>query len=364
MKGGESTAKQKYYRITNIEKTKAQYRILLGERSNGKSYAVKEHCLLKAYEKGNEFALLRRYKQDVRESDIEAYFADMPIYSITSGEYDIISVYRGSIYFAKIAEDGKIVRGKKCGHIFYLSGNERFKSQAFPYITDIIFEEFVTNKMYLPNEPSELQHFISTIARRRLITVWLIGNTISRVCPYYVEWGLKNIPYQQQGTIDVYEFATNQIDDNGKQIIVKIAVENCANSGNNSKMFFGKTGEQITSGQWETKEQPHLLRDYSEYEMLYELLFNEMNFNFVIQLLINKDGGIVTYIYPFTKKRNIKRVVTSVFSDSPFVTKYLREDIYAERMIKECLIQGKVCFSDNLTGCDFIQILENRKGGL
>lgn len=357
-------SKQKYYRISNIEKTNAQYRILLGERANGKSYAVKEHCLLKAYENGDEFGLLRRYKQDVRESDIEAYFADMPIYSITSGEYDMITVYRGCIYFSKIDEDGKIVRGKKCGHVFYLSGNERFKSQAFPYITDIIYEEFVTNKMYLPNEPSELQHFISTIARRRLITVWLIGNTISRVCPYYSEWGLKNIPYQKQGTIEIYKFSTNQVDDNGNAVVIKIAVENCANSGNNSKMFFGKTGEQITSGQWETKEQPHLPRSYEEYELIYELLFADMGFNFVIQLLINKDGGLITYIYPFTKKRNINRVVTSVFSDSPFVTRYLRSDNPAELQIKNCLINGKVCFSDNLTGCDFMQILENRKGGL
>ena len=33
--------KQKFYRLTNIEKKNAQYNILLGERSNGKSYAVK-----------------------------------------------------------------------------------------------------------------------------------------------------------------------------------------------------------------------------------------------------------------------------------------------------------------------------------
>lgn len=357
-------AKQKYYRITNIAKIGAQYNILLGERSNGKSYAVKESCLLKAFSHDREFGLLRRYRQDVRESDVEAYFADMSIYSITNGKYDMISVYRGGIYFANISEEGKIVRGQKCGHIFYLSGNERFKSQAFPKIDDIIYEEFVTNKLYLPNEPSELQHFVSTIARRRKITVWLIGNTISRVCPYYSEWGLKNIPYQKQGTIDVYEFSTSQVDDNGKAVVIKIAVENCANSGNNSKMFFGKTGEQITSGQWETKEQPHLARNYNEYELIYELLFSDMGFNFVVQLLVNVDGVFITYVYPFTNKRNINRVVTSVFSDNPFVTMYLRNDISAELQIKNCIMNGKVCFSDNLTGCDFKQILENRRGGI
>ena len=40
--------KQKYYNIENLLKQKAEYNILLGERSNGKSYAVKYMCLWEA----------------------------------------------------------------------------------------------------------------------------------------------------------------------------------------------------------------------------------------------------------------------------------------------------------------------------
>ena len=41
--------KQKFYRLTEILKHNAQYNLLLGERSNGKSYSVKEYCVEKAY---------------------------------------------------------------------------------------------------------------------------------------------------------------------------------------------------------------------------------------------------------------------------------------------------------------------------
>ena len=43
-------AKKTYYDITNILMTKAQYMILLGQRSNGKSYQAKLTVLKNAYE--------------------------------------------------------------------------------------------------------------------------------------------------------------------------------------------------------------------------------------------------------------------------------------------------------------------------
>ena len=46
-------SKQKYYNLSNLLKTESQYKMLLGERSNGKSYAVKEFVLNDAYKKNN-----------------------------------------------------------------------------------------------------------------------------------------------------------------------------------------------------------------------------------------------------------------------------------------------------------------------
>ena len=41
--------KEQYYSLSRILKTNAQYYFLIGERSNGKSYAVKEECVKSSY---------------------------------------------------------------------------------------------------------------------------------------------------------------------------------------------------------------------------------------------------------------------------------------------------------------------------
>lgn len=83
---------------------------------------------------------------------------------------------------------------------------------------------------------------ISTIARRDYVRVFLIGNTISRLCPYFEEWQLTHIKSQKQGTIELYRQFTNQYDEKtGEPIVVTIAVEYCENTGNQSKMFLVKS---------------------------------------------------------------------------------------------------------------------------
>ncbi len=362
MFGGLKMRKQKFYRIDNIEKTEAQYRILLGERSNGKSYAVKEKCLLNAYHDNKRFGYLRRYQSDVKQSDVDAYFADMPVSSITDGEYTLMSTYRGRIYFAVMTDDFKIIRGKLAGYVFYLSGLEHFKSQSFNDVFDIVYEEFITAKMYLDNEPDMLQQFVSTIARRRKIVVWLIGNTINRICPYFQKWQLKNVVKQKQGTIELYRFNTKQQDEDGCPVIVTIAVEFCENSGNNSKMFFGSIENNIANGYWETEEKPHLPGDIRKFEKLYEFLLTDMGFSFVVQLLAEADGGLFVYVYPYTYKRKIDRKICSNFSHNIFTSFRLYDTIKVEKLMRDLISQKKICYSDNLTGTDFEQVLLNRGG--
>jgi hypothetical protein len=94
--------KQKYYRLDSINKLKAAYNILLGERSNGKSYAVKEFSVMRAWESDEQrFIMLRRWETDIKPSLVEQYFADCPISVITKNKCDGVSVYRGAIYLTK-----------------------------------------------------------------------------------------------------------------------------------------------------------------------------------------------------------------------------------------------------------------------
>ena len=345
-------AKKQYYNISNILQTKAQYMMLLGQRANGKSYQAKKTVLEDSYNNDNKFVYLRRYKADIKTKAVESYFEDMPISKLTKNEYDGIVAWNGSIYFSKINEKGEKVKGKEIGKYCALNEYERYKSWAFVDFTYILYEEFITDNIYLTDEPRQLQQFVSTVARHRQITVLLIGNTLSRVCPYFSEWCLDGVLKQKQGTIEIYHY---HMEDN----VIDIAVEYCANANFENKMFFGQTAKQIVSGEWDTVEVPKLPRKQSEYENVYEVLVEYQKFQFVLNLLVEPiDGGVICFVYPFTGQRKIARKITEQFSDNPMISARLDTTKRPEYLISECFRLGKVCYSDNLTGADFKHVNE------
>ena len=52
--------KQKFYSLKNILKKGAQYNMIFGERSNGKTYAALKYGLQQYCEHGKQIAILRR----------------------------------------------------------------------------------------------------------------------------------------------------------------------------------------------------------------------------------------------------------------------------------------------------------------
>ena len=176
-----------YYDISEMLKTKAEYMMLLGQRSNGKSYQVKKTVLEDFYYNGTKFIYLRRWKADIKQKEVSTYFDDIPISKFTNREYNSVKAMNGFIYLCKI-EDGVIVEKLEMGRYCALNEYERYKSQVFMNYKNIVYEEFITDSIYLNDEPKLLQQFVSTVARLEKIRVFLIGNTLTRVCPYFHEW--------------------------------------------------------------------------------------------------------------------------------------------------------------------------------
>ena len=355
--------KQKYVSIKKLQDMQdVSYFVLLGQRSNGKSYSVKQHCIKHFWKTGKRFVYLRRYQMEVRASDAEAYFRDAPVEAITDGKYTCVSIYRGGIYLSNINEDGKVERGKQCGYVAYLSNESHFKSQNFNDVSEIIFEEITTTDGYLYREPERLESIISTIARKRRVRVWMIGNTISRLCPYFSEWGLSNIPRQKQGTIDIYEHYTDQVDEEtGDQIIVKIAVYFCEETANTSKMFFGTSAGMITKGTWQTRSYPHLPYHYKDCSKLYEILVKHLDFSFKLELL-KKDNELMTFVHPHNEKDYKGRIVSDQPDPSVLVSKKLDAINRGDQLLQYCFKRNKVYFSDNLTGADWEAVIADLGG--
>lgn len=107
--------KQIHYNIDRIDKENANFNLIYGEKSNGKSYQVKHKKAVEHYLKtGKRFILLRRWREDISNLWIEQYFSDVDVAKLTNNRYNCISCFRKVLYFAIYDEEtGKTKRYDK-----------------------------------------------------------------------------------------------------------------------------------------------------------------------------------------------------------------------------------------------------------
>lgn len=330
------------------------YNLILGERGNGKSYSTKLGIIKYCYENKKEFAYLRRYAEDCKDSMCSPYFADVPVSALTDGKYSCITVYRKDIFLCNVSDDRKIVRGQKIGSCFALSASEHYKSLMFPLIDFMVYEEFITDGYYLANEPDKLQNLVSTIFRHRKGKVYLIGNKISRICPYYSEWSLTRIPKQKEGTIEDYHIKQDEED-----ICISVYMTHSLNS--NSGMFFGNSAKAITKGAWHSDIHPHLTGDIDDYEIIYTIVAEYQSNKFLMQFMQNrqKRDEYTWYVQPKTTPiQKDTRVISDHYNESYLYTQSFQPLTEGERNIFHFLDLGKICFSDNLTGTEYHQCID------
>lgn len=333
-----------HYNIDKIDKLGARINLIYGERSNGKSYQVKHKKAVEKYIKtGKRFILMRRLREEISSGNIEQYFQDVDVVKLTNGKYNCITVFRKTLYFSVYDnETGKTKRFDKIGYVVALSTEQNYAGASYLDVEDIIFEEFMSRSTYLPNEPDKLMNFYATVDRKRLTTrLWLVGNTISRVCPYINEWGLhKLISGQKQGSIEIKEIP-DVVEGNPP---IKIALEYCLSTGQTSGTI-GHNAEMINTGAWETHPQPHLPKSYSEYEVAFRFGFLYKSFKFLSELLIDKkDGVMIWFVYPYYKEFDNK---TIIFSDIINVNEYWQRDIYNITIKNEKLKRIFMTFREN-----------------
>lgn len=154
----------------------------------------------------------------------------------------------GDLYFNKIDENQKSLKKEKIGSVMALSTEQHYSGASFLDYDTIIFEEFMERGQYISRESEKLQILYSTVDRKRGTTkVFMVGNTISRICPYLNDWNLLEIiRHQKQGEIKVVDTGVEYFDTKGNKITVTIAIEYCLSSGGNT-LAFGQAKTMIDS---------------------------------------------------------------------------------------------------------------------
>lgn len=367
----KKVSKKRYVRRDVITKIDAEYIIIIGSRTTGKSFAVKEDLIKRALENNEQFAYIRRYKEDCKQYMIQEYFSDIicdkngvrHLEEWSKGQYNDILVDKQSIYLAHTDEDGKVTKGQKLGRMFGLSWATHYKSLSFPEITTAVYEEFVTDSAYLSDsEPSMFMNLISTIFREKRARVYLVGNNISRINPYLNEWQLTNLinGKQKLGTIDIY----NQpyTDEDGNTETIRIAVYRTHSTAFNSGMFFGNSAKNMMGGEWESSEQPKLKGRKTDYKSLYTVVLAYDKVSFLLEFMQELNNPCNFFWFCSPKNTPIQkgsRIVSNRYINSHLATIGFNPLTPKEAKAFKFLEQKKIVFSDNLTGTEFFQIFDN-----
>ena len=263
----------KFYQLDAILEKKCQYNMIIGERSNGKSYSVLSRIIEKWWETGEQGAYIRRWKEDYRGKRGSQLFAGHVengfISELTDGEWDSVKYFSGKWYLAKKDEelDRLIPQEEPFCYAFALSDMEHDKSTSYPKVTTIAFDEFLTRTYYLPDEFVTFMNVLSTIIRHRdNVTIFMMANTVNKYAPYFKEMGLRHVQDMQPGKIDIYSYGDSKL---------KVAVEYCkspSKEGKKSDMYFAFDNpalSMITGGAWEIDIYPHNPRKFKPNDIIF-----------------------------------------------------------------------------------------------
>lgn len=349
----------KFYDISHLvrEYPDAYYYLVIGERSNGKTFSALTMALRNYFEKGEHFAYIRRFGEDIRKKQLTNLFSGHVeqglIESLSHGEWSSVDYTGNKFRFARTNEKGTVEYSEEYfGFAFDLNSMEHYKSISFPKITTVIFDEFLSRQSYLPNEFLLFTNSLSTIIRLRTnVKIFMLGNTVNKYCPYFAEMGLSHIKDQKQGTVDVYKYA-----DTGLQVVVEYCASSSKVGGKRSDVYFAFDNPQlqmITSGAWEIAIYPHLPLKYRPMDVAANFFIDFDGEKLHGEIIATGDS--VPFIFLHRKTTEIKKDTDIIYGQVPDASPYHRVGIHAyddklTAFIARCYLENRFFYATNEVG--------------
>lgn len=352
-----------YYSSKKIRATGAQYMMIFGKRSNGKTYDSIYNALVDYWESGcvNQTAYIRRWKDDFTGVRGATMFNNLvcnekgenSVDKITGGVWAAITYSSSRWYLSRYDDDlqKQVLDDKPFCYAFSLSAMEHDKSTSYPFITNIIFDEFISRGTYLNDEFVIFMNVISTIVRNRLnVKILMLANSVNLYCPYFDEMGITNLRKMKQGDIDVYNYG-----DSGLRVAVEYVKYSGSSKESNNMLFAFNNPklQMITSGVWEMAIYPTCPIKFNKNDIVftYFIIFSD----YILQCeIISKNDLMFTYIHKKTTPLRDSE------SDLIYSTEYsprenwkrniLKPTTKYEKLITDFYRKDKIFYQDNITG--------------
>lgn len=156
--------------------------MILTDRGFGKSFATKRHLINDFLKRGKKFIYLRRYKDEMKL--ITTFFDDVQDY------------YPNHTF--KVKGWNLYIDDKLCGVGLILSRYQNYKGGAFPDYDNLLFDEFLREKVksvgYLNNDTEAFLSICDTVFRKRSgVKAILLSNTVNEVNPYFIDFKINRL---------------------------------------------------------------------------------------------------------------------------------------------------------------------------
>jgi encapsidation protein len=171
-----------YYNPNKLDSYNAMYNFVIGQRGDGKSFALKKKCIKAYLKNGEQFVYLRRHKGELRE--INSFFGDVSI-KFPGVEFRV----NGHVFETRVAD-----KWRTMGVARVLSSSQQSKSGVFNEVTKVVFDEFIKEKgltQYLPNEDVMFDNFYNTLDRfNDRVRAYFLGNAVELSNPHLLRYEL------------------------------------------------------------------------------------------------------------------------------------------------------------------------------
>lgn len=178
-----------YFDGNKIWSYNAPMNIVVGERSEGKTYWFKRKGIRNYLRDGSTWVYCRRHNNTLKDMlDNKPFFGDI-----------VANVEFPGIEFKVDGRTMKLRRDEDSpweifGYFAALSKAQTYKGTTDPTCTMLVYDEFINETRvppYLPNEPTVLMNFWETLDRREdRVRVFLVANAADLVNPIFLEWGI------------------------------------------------------------------------------------------------------------------------------------------------------------------------------
>lgn len=356
----DQVQKTDYYDRTAIDATGANYRLIVGTRSNGKTYSVCKTIIENYIKEGKRAVYIRRYAEQITPKYIQSLFNPQLelIENLSGGQWNWIFYRANCFYLCFMDEEGNITERDETPFCITRSVNtwETTKGADIGEISLICFDEFLTREAYLKGEFISLMNLLSSIIRdRKDCVVYMLANSVNKYAPYWTEFGITEVDKMKKGEIRVYSYPGSKM---------RLAIEYCAapkatkEVNDNFFAFENAQLEVLTAGSWEMSNYPRAPYKIFDDDIKYKFYIDFGNQMICGEIVHPAHGSNRSDLFLFFHRQTKDIDIgpkTVLYTNKPTTSichvRYLKDQpTEIHRLITNLIMKNHMYFADNEVG--------------